>query len=156
MMHRLVVAGLVCVALWTSPSLAASPEQHRTNTAPDRLVLSTPERRPAPAEMKPVTRAVGTVTLRRTFLDEFSSFTPNAPPWRHHYDHGPYDKLWARTLTSNDEQQIYVDPGFAGTGSRALRLNPFSVKDGILQITGRAAPTTTRPQLDGYEYVSGV
>ncbi len=156
MIRRILIMVLSCAALGANAVLAASPERHRINTTPEALVLDTPERGPAPAEMTKVSRTGGTVTLRRTFLDDFSSFTPNAPPWRHHFDHGPYDKIWARTLTSNLEQQINVDPGFAGTGTRPLRLNPFSVEDGILQITGSAAPKATQPQLDGYEYVSGM
>jgi len=156
MMRPILVAVVSCMALGASAVMAASPERHRINTAPERLVLNTPERGPAPADMTPVQRATGTATLTRSFLDDFSGFTPNTPPWRHHFDHGPYDKLWARTLTGNNEQQIYVDPGFAGKGTRALRLNPFAVEDGILQITGRAAPHTAQPQLDGYEYVSGM
>lgn len=135
---------------------ANAPERHRINTTPEVLVLNVPERGPTPVQMTPVARSVGTVELKRTFLDGFSSFTPNTPPWQHHADHGGYDKLWARTLTSNQEQQLYVDPGFAGTGTRPLRLNPFSVEDGIFQITGRIAPEPARPQLDGYQYVSGM
>ena len=148
----------VC-ALWAlgaGAALANAPERHRINATPQVLVLNTPERGPAPSEMTPVPYAVSTVTLERTFLDGFSSFTPNTPPWRHHFDHGPYDKHWARTLSSNQEQQLNVDPGYAGSGPQPLGLNPFSVKGGVLQITGRAAPKAALPFLENYEYVSGM
>ncbi|QUD86127.1 family 16 glycosylhydrolase [Phenylobacterium montanum] len=62
----------------------------------------------------------------------------------------------SRTLTSGAEQEIYVDPSFAGTGSAPLGLNPFSVGNGVLTITGAKAPTADVPALSGYKYASGL
>jgi len=156
---RLCMAVYMLLALAAgigTAAMANSPQAYRVNTTPERLVLNTAPPGKAPAEMTPVPAATGTVRLTRRFLDRFDRFTPNTPPWLHHYDHGPYDTLWARSLEPNQEQQLYVDPGFAGTGNRALRLNPFALEGGVLQITGRQAPRSALPQLGGYQYVSGL
>ncbi len=154
---RALTALAICAATGlSSAAVAASPEKHRVNTTPEILVLNTAPEGDAPAKMTPVTGAEATVRLRRTFLDTFSSFTPNTPPWQHRADYGPPDVYWNRTLPSNSEQQLYVDPAYPGTGKRPLRLNPFAVRDGVLEITGQKAPAAALPQLDGYRYVSGM
>ncbi|AQR61204.1 hypothetical protein BZG35_05710 [Brevundimonas sp. LM2] len=62
----------------------------------------------------------------------------------------------SRTLTSNHELQLYVDPLLTGSGKTPLGLNPFSADAGILQIHAR--PTTAAEQnvLWGYDYASGL
>ena len=54
------------------------------------------------------------------------------------------------------EQEIYVDANFAGKGSTALGLNPFSVNDGVLSITAGLVPTQDQNALWGYQYYSGL
>ncbi len=115
-----------------------------------------PDPRLAPPEMRPVLRSPHKLALRRSFLDEFEQFTSNTPPWRHHYGHGASGSFRARTLVNNLEQQLYVDPGFAGDSKSSLALNPFQLANGVLQIEGRKAPQDMRPALGGFEYVSGM
>ena len=62
----------------------------------------------------------------------------------------------SRTLVGNAEQEIYVDPSYQGTGSTPLGLNPFSISNGVLTITGSAAPTSDVSALSGYKYTSGL
>jgi hypothetical protein len=55
-----------------------------------------------------------------------------------------------RSLGGNAEEQIYVDPGFKGSASAPLGLNPFSVKDGVLKISARPASAASKPYLHGF------
>lgn len=99
--------------------------------------------------------------LSLSFSDEFNTFdareTRTSPgTWSTEQGDGRgSDALESRTLTSNGERQIYVDPGFKGRGDAALGLDPFSVKDGVLTITGQAAPEAIKDALYGYDYTSG-
>ncbi len=154
--HALVTLAFAVVIGLGSAALASSQDRYRINTTPEVLVLNTAPAGAAPAEMTPVTSASGTVELQRTFLDEFSSFTPNTPPWQHRADYGPAHVYWNRTLKTSGQQQLYVDPAYRGTGLWALELNPFSVKDGVLEITGSHAPRDMVPQIEGYKFISGM
>ena len=55
-----------------------------------------------------------------------------------------------------DEKQIYVDPSFTGSTSGALGVNPFSIHDGMLDITAAPTPTALVDALGGYQYTSGL
>jgi len=97
---------------------------------------------------------------RETFADEFddpdlSRFseegrtpTENAPAWRSRYRHSRKDFI-------NEEKQIYVDPAYAGTGEKALGINPFSINSSILTITAQQTPATARKSLYDQAYTSG-
>ena len=93
------------------------------------------------------------VTLRRTFHDGFDAFDIGDGKWTPHFDHNPYDDWRARTLSGNNEMQIYVDPGYKGTSNTPLGLSPFSVADGVLTIT---AEKTDNRHLGGFDFTSGV
>jgi len=54
-----------------------------------------------------------------------------------------------RTLSGNNELQLYVDADYKGLG-----LNPFSVQDGIATITASKTPDWAKSQI-GYNYISG-
>ncbi len=54
-----------------------------------------------------------------------------------------------RTLSGNNELQLYVDPDYKGLG-----LNPFSVQDGVVTITASKTPDWAKSQV-GYNYISG-
>jgi beta-glucanase (GH16 family) len=72
-----------------------------------------------------------------------------APAWRSRYPQ-------KRFTVINQEKQIYVDRDFAGTGSKPLGVQPFSIHNGILTISAnRADPVTVRPFLHDYAYTSG-
>jgi beta-glucanase (GH16 family) len=62
----------------------------------------------------------------------------------------------SHTLVDNKEQEIYVDPSYQGTGTAPLGLNPFSISNGILTITGTTAPSADVSSLSGYQYTSGL
>jgi beta-glucanase (GH16 family) len=61
-----------------------------------------------------------------------------------------------RKTTYNGEQQIYVDPVYAGRASVPLGLDPFRVKDGILSIIASRTPPDLRSLLFNNEYISGI
>ncbi|MEH3046359.1 family 16 glycosylhydrolase [Sphingomonas adhaesiva] len=94
--------------------------------------------------------------LKATFSDEFDALSlyNKGGTWRTEYGHGGAGSLASRT--NNDEIQIYMDADYAGTGKKALGVNPFSIDNGILTIT--AAPTTeaAKAALGGAQYTSGL
>ncbi|WP_324753948.1 glycoside hydrolase family 16 protein [Roseovarius sp. Pro17] len=125
-------------------------------TAPQILDLAVPSPGVAKPEMSSVVDAPLHLKLQRQFFDDFIRFSPDHSGWRHHYNHGRYDEFRGRTLQANKEQQVYVDPGFAGTGDTPLGLNPFDIREGVLSITGSRASSDAMPYLDGFEYTSGL
>ena len=90
--------------------------------------------------------------LTLTFADEFNSLSVR------NGDHGTWDtKFWwapdkGSTLPGNGEQQWYINPSYAATSA----VNPFSVENGVLTITASRTPTALEPQIDGYDYTSGI
>ena len=102
--------------------------------------------------------------LTKTFGDEFDKFSWYAEGdvavkgggmWRTNFGYTwcALDDVKNHTLISNHEKELYVDPGFRGTSSKSLKLNPFSIKNGVLSIT---AARTQNPFLSGYRFTSGV
>lgn len=113
----------------------------------------------APDRCRPIGegRADGpAVRLAATFRDDFDGFDLYGGPWTPHFDHNTYDDWRARTLVANDELQIYVDPGFAGTGTEPLGLDPFTVDEGVLGLVARRTPRPAQPRLHGLPFVSGM
>jgi len=97
--------------------------------------------------------------LIRTFHDEFTSFSwkpDKAHPgvWRSNLGYGGESSKAARTF--GHQLQAFTDPNFAGTGSKPLGLNPFSIGQEGLRIT--ATPMTPEQQAAawGLTYSSGV
>ncbi len=96
------------------------------------------------------TRSVTTVSLRRTFHDDFDAHPLSAGKWAPHYAGGaawPEARYWGgdgsdfkRKTAWNGEQQIYVDPRYAGRGTTPLGLDPFRVHDGLLSIVASRTP----------------
>jgi beta-glucanase (GH16 family) len=106
------------------------------------------------------------VPMHLTFHDDF-----NAPPlstgnWTPHYAGGaawPNARYWGgagsdsrRKTSANGEQQIYVDPRYAGRGRLRLGLNPFTVRNGVLSITATRIPPELKPVLFDNEFISGI
>jgi serralysin len=60
-----------------------------------------------------------------------------------------------RSITSNGEIQLYVDPGFRGTAKKPLGLTPIKVHDGILEIDAFPTPHEVAGYVFKYPYVSG-
>ncbi|HXP72968.1 MAG TPA: family 16 glycosylhydrolase [Stellaceae bacterium] len=96
--------------------------------------------------------------LHLTFDDEFNSLSLNmgtastaGGTWTTYYS-----GFGVRSLTGNQEQEIYVDPSYAGTSGAPLGLNPFSDQNGILTISAAPAPAADLPYLSGFQYTSGM
>ncbi|WP_455919039.1 endo-1,3-1,4-beta-glycanase EglC [Ensifer canadensis] len=90
--------------------------------------------------------------LALSFADEFDSLS------LHDGDQGVWDaKFWwapekGGTLASNGELQWYINPDHAETAA----INPFSVEDGVLTIKAEPTPDALKPEIDGYDYTSGM
>ena len=106
------------------------------------------------------------VTVSQTFFDPFDTLDLSTQRWLPHFD-GGYDAstrkylgatwgLAKRTLSGTGEEQIYVDPSYAGMGTTPLGLTPFTVRDGVLSITVNRVPEAMRPLLFNRAYYSGV
>jgi beta-glucanase (GH16 family) len=111
------------------------------------------------------TSPLATLTLHRTFHDDFDVH-PLKGKWVPHYAGGaawPDARYWGgdgsdfkRKDSWNGEQQIYVDPRYAGRGTTPLGLDPFKVHDGILSIIASRTPPELKPVLFNNEYISGI
>ena len=63
-----------------------------------------------------------------------------------------------RTLSGNDEAEIYVDPTYAGSGSgctQPLGLDPFSINSGVLTMQANPTPSADLGCLMNLPYTSG-
>jgi beta-glucanase (GH16 family) len=95
-----------------------------------------------------------------TFGDEFNSlqiydFSLQTGQWRADYG-GNLKDVWAYSLPSNGEQQVYSKPGFQGTGEADLDINPFSVSGGVLTITANKIAADQQFAAWGRDYTSGM
>jgi beta-glucanase (GH16 family) len=162
MPRMLVLAGLLAVA---PPALA----EDDLVGAPDKLSLQIPNDVPGEhcAQIEPSAGAMPvTVSLHRTFHDDFDEHPLKSGLWETHYTgsverpesfyaSGAGSELPRRT-TYNGEQQIYVDPGYEGSGTVPLGLDPFKVEDGVLSIIASRMPPVLKEVLFNSEYVSGI
>jgi beta-glucanase (GH16 family) len=91
--------------------------------------------------------------LTLTYAEEFNSIayaggtrmTTGSNTWNTTLSGG------VRSLTGNAEKQMYMDPGYQGLG-----INPFSVNNGVLNITAAPTSAAAKAKLWGYNYSSGV
>lgn len=94
-----------------------------------------------------------------TFQDEFDSLDlrrDGVGAWTPHFHmDGPND-VGSRTLPTNKELQIYVDPAFAGVGTEPLGLNPFRIRDGKLIIRAERASPEVSARIWNFPYTSGL
>jgi beta-glucanase (GH16 family) len=103
--------------------------------------------------------AIDPSKLKQTFADEFNSLSlqtksAGGGAWATSYAWGGYSTLGAHNIPG--EQEVYVDPNFAGTGKTALGLNPFKVSDGVLTITPALTPESMKASLWNLDYTSGL
>lgn len=106
------------------------------------------------------------VVLHRTFNDDFDEHPLAHGRWAPHYAGGaawPEARYWGgdgsqlkRQTKYNGEQQIYVDPLYAGRGDKPLGLDPFKVRDGVLSIVARRTPAELGATLFANPYMSGI
>lgn len=90
------------------------------------------------------------------FSDNFDSLSlySDGGTWRTEYGHGGPGTVDSHTLPG--ESEVYMDPDWAGTGTEALGVNPFSIDDGILTITAAPASEEVQEATDGHTYTSGL
>ncbi|HEX8445329.1 MAG TPA: family 16 glycosylhydrolase [Sphingomonas sp.] len=100
--------------------------------------------------------------LKTSFSEDFNSLSlwdgQGGGTWRPDYGWGnDRNASMARTLSSTGEKQLYVDPTLLSrvTGTE-MGLNPFSIKNGILNIHAEAAATDLVDDLSGYKFTSGL
>lgn len=114
----------------------------------------------------PNSDAFASVSLHRTFNDDFDSHPLLDGRWIPHYAGGaawPEARYWGgdgsdfrRKTSYNGEQQIYVDPRYGGRETTPLGLDPFRVTDGILSIVATRTPPSLKTVLFNNEYTSGI
>jgi len=159
-----VLAMIGCLA-----TLAPAFAQEDLKSAPERLnlqVTSDPPGERCRRIEKPDAAPLASVSLHRTFHDDFDEHPLSAGRWVPHYAGGaawPEARYWGgdgsdfkRKDAWNGEQQIYVDPRYAGRGTTPLGLDPFKVRDGVLSIVASRTPPELKPVLFDNEYVSGI
>ena len=108
--------------------------------------------------------AFASVSLHRTFHDDFDTHPLSDNRWAPHYAGGaawPEARYWGgdgsdfrRKTSYNGEQQIYVDPRYGGRETTPLGLDPFRVTDGILSIVATRTPPELKAVLFNNEYTS--
>jgi beta-glucanase (GH16 family) len=97
-------------------------------------------------------------TFVQTFVDNFDGPALDIGPsgaWTPNFGSGR-QLVDSHTLRANGELEAFVDPAFAGTGSTALGLNPFSMHGGFLTIAANKTPDDKRAALWGLPYTSGM
>lgn len=112
------------------------------------------------------TSPLATLSLTRTFHDDFDTHPLSSGRWVPHYAGGaawPDARYWGgdgsdvkRKDAWNGEQQIYVDPRYSGRAATPLGLDPFKVSNGILSIVASRTPPALKPVLFNNEYTSGI
>jgi beta-glucanase (GH16 family) len=159
-----IVPVVLCLA-----SLAPALARDQVTMAPARLSLTI--RNEPPDELcrrfDPMdTSPLATISLHRTFHDDFDEYPLATGRWVSHYAGGaswPDARYWGgdgsdfkRKDAWNGEQQIYVDPRYRGQAATPLGLDPFSVRHGILSIVASRTPAEFKPVLFNNEYTSGI
>ncbi|WP_158914625.1 glycoside hydrolase family 16 protein [Caulobacter sp. S45] len=98
-------------------------------------------------------------SLTLSFSSDFQGFDArpfNPGKWQTNFGYGDANARASRTLPSNGEQQVYVDPNFTGGGTTPLGISPFSVHGGQLDITADRTPEQAKPSVWGLPYTSGL
>jgi beta-glucanase (GH16 family) len=162
------VTSKIIVLIFSMAALAPASAQDMKD-AP--LQLSLPATRDAVSEqcrrlegLGP--QSLGQVSLHRTFHDDFDQHPLKSGKWVPHYAGGAYwpkANYWGgkgsdirRKDAWNGEQQIYVDPHYAGRFYIPLGLDPFRVHNGVLSIVASRTPRELKWLLFENEYVSGI
>lgn len=117
------------------------------------------ETRPQAQTTGPLRAAPDGRALRVTFADEFNSFRPwtgQSGVWRTMYGNGKKTDIGQRTIKANKEAQVYVDAAMRDDHGRPVGIDPFSIRGGVLHITGNRVSPDMASRLRGYRYVSGV
>ncbi|HEY7845152.1 MAG TPA: glycoside hydrolase family 16 protein [Bradyrhizobium sp.] len=143
--------------------------QDRLQAAPEQLTLLV-TRDPTGEQCRRVDKIDGadfvSISLHRTFHDDFDEHPLKHGKWVPHYSGGaawPEAQYWGgahsqlkRQTKYNGEQQIYVDPHYRGLALRSLDLDPFRVRNGVLSIIASRTPPELQAALFDNPYVSGI
>jgi beta-glucanase (GH16 family) len=114
-------------------------------------------------DLSPAAASAVASLLAPTFTENFNSLSlynasTDSGVWTPHfpfgYPTGP-KSLSSHTILPN-EQEIYVDSSYGGSGSKALGLNPYSVSGGVLDVHAANISSALRPSLFDYGYSSGL
>lgn len=166
--HLILIARLflpVCGVAFVVPALA----QDLLADAPRQLHLQATHD-PSGETCRRVDNAdpasLAAIPLLRTFNDDFNEHPLKHGRWVPHYAGGaawPEANYWGgngsqlkRQTKPNGEQQIYVDPNYAGLSKRPLGLDPFRVRNGVLSIVASRTPPELKDTLFGNPYTSGI
>jgi beta-glucanase (GH16 family) len=160
---------LLILCLVAAAPACAQERQDKPERAPMRLTLQVttdPAGEACRRLETPDTASLVPITLHRTFHDDFDVHPLSDGRWVPHYAGGaawPQARYWGgpgsdfkRKDAWNGEQQIYVDPRYAGSATIPLGLDPFKVRDGVLSIVARRTPPALKPRLFNNEYISGI
>ena len=131
----------IIAALTVSAAASAQEMQRSAPTQLSLMVASDPAGELC-RRIDPQNTLFAQVGLHRTFHDDFDEHPLTKGKWVPHYAGGaawPEARYWGGTGSDfkrktawNGEQQIYVDPRYAGRGTTPLGLDPFTVNDGVL------------------------
>jgi len=156
----LFVIGCRIPPAFAQASLASAPPELSLHVTRDEL----PDGCRRVDQMEP-TQLSG-ILLHRTFHDDFDEHPLKSGRWVPHYAGGaawPEANYWGgegsalkRQTKTNGEQQIYVDPRYAGRASIPLGLDPFRVRNGVLSIVASRTPPELKSLLFDNPYVSGL
>jgi beta-glucanase (GH16 family) len=156
----MVAKAAVVTALFSTPAFAQVYANYD-------LTLPVPSATPtSTCTLLPANAPVTQLRLFQTFVDHFNTFDLSlANGWAPNYDGGydetakkflGYDWPTKRTLASNGEQEVYVDPNYAGTAGKPLGLNPFSVAKGVLHIIAQKTPAELAQYVGNQPVTSGL
>jgi beta-glucanase (GH16 family) len=163
------LAAKVVVAIGCLVTFATAHAQSDLKAAPTGLTLQVtgdPPREQCRRLNASNAIPLGSVSLHRTFHDDFDEHPLSSGKWLPHYAGGaawPEARYWGgdgsdfeRKTAYNGEQQIYVDPRYGGRATAPLGLDPFKIQDGVLSIMASRTPLALKPLLFDNAYVSGM
>ena len=159
----LSLALALALALAASAGLCAAADRAADLLPHATLAIALPVQAPGPkcAAVSGEVSDSDSVTVTQTFFDPFDTLDLSTQRWLPYYD-GGYDGAtgkylgadWGivkRTLSGTGEEEIYVDPSYAGTGTAPLGLGPFVVRAGVLSITVNRHSAATAVSVNGWD-----
>jgi beta-glucanase (GH16 family) len=156
----------ILVIIGCLATLAPAFAEDDLSIAPARLSLAVRSNPPNELCRRIEASDAATLSLHRTFHDDFDEHPLSKGRWVSHYAGGaawPNARYWGadgsdfkRKDSNNGEQQIYVDPRYSGRTTTPLGLDPFRIHDGILSIVASRTPPALKPVLFNNEYTSGI